>query len=49
MLILPKTFEFPDKNPGSHPTAKEMKDEASNIAFDEQIMENNYMFVMLWN
>ena len=24
-------------------------DEASNIAFDEDIMENNYMFVMLWN
>ena len=22
---------------------------ASNIAFDEDIMENNYMFVMLWN
>ena len=24
-------------------------DEASNIAFDEDIMENNYMFLMLWN
>ena len=24
-------------------------DEASNIAFDEHIMENNYMFVTLWN
>ena len=24
-------------------------DEASNIASDEEIMENNYMFVVLWN
>ena len=24
-------------------------DEASNIAFDKDIIENNYMFVMLWN
>ena len=25
------------------------KDEASNIASDEEIVENNYMFVILWN
>ena len=25
MLILPKPFDFPDKNPSSHPTAKEMR------------------------
>ena len=24
-------------------------DEASNIASNEEIMENNYMLVMLWN
>ena len=24
-------------------------DEGSNIAFNEDIMENNYMFVMIWN
>ena len=24
-------------------------DEASNIVFDENIMKNNYMFVLLWN
>ena len=27
----------------------ENSDEASNTAFDEDIMENNCMFVMLWN
>ena len=27
----------------------ENTDEASNIVFNEDIMENNYMFVLLWN
>ena len=27
----------------------ENTDEASTIAFDEDIMKNNYMFVMSWN
>ena len=36
--------------PRSTPTGNTVyTGEASNIAFDEDIMENNYMFVMLWN
>ena len=32
-----------------HLHTKKYTDEASTIAIDEDIMENNYMFVMLWN
>ena len=51
----------PTRSPLSHPSGAyfymnssfiyilKYTDEASNIAFDEDIMKNNFMFVMLWN